>query len=318
MALSFVSKTDDVIKSPRARPLLGATKRSVSLDLDGIPLRDPSTRIDPRSLLSKAPVIEEEDPPVESKNDQTNDIVSCLPQEDDEYEFIVDDDDDCRVQKLKRHSSLKVQRSDCAAEFIGLRPDEPERKKSVQFADALGLGLEDFHDLINPDEPPEVPPAAFRDLRIRRKRSKTDGQYNLALEFEQPGCQPDFIMTLLAQKVALENCLVSDRDMTLSGLVRVVNVTHDKSVTIRYTPDSWLTFYDIIASGVPNSSDGTSERFTFVIHLPSDFGVVEARLGNSRRVEFAVSYTAGNTVHWDNNGGKNYTVYCKLCDVKGN
>jgi len=42
-------------------------------------------------------------------------------------------------------------------------------------------------------------------------------------------------------QVKLEFCVAHDDDMSLSGTVRVANISFHKSVSIRYTLDKWKT-----------------------------------------------------------------------------
>jgi len=111
-------------------------------------------------------------------------------------------------------------------------------------------------------------------------------------------------------KVALENCVAcNDRGdwLTVSGVVRVANVAFDKQLTIRYSVDGWTTpAHEVVASYLPGSNDGATDRFAFVLEpAPSLTAVAGARL------EFALEYKAGTETFWDNNAGTNYGVDCR-------
>ena len=110
-------------------------------------------------------------------------------------------------------------------------------------------------------------------------------------------------------QVALENCVAcNDRGdwLTVSGVVRVANVAFDKHLTIRYSVDGWTSAGHVAASYLPDSNDGATDRFAFVLEPPPS---ATARPG--ARLEFAVAYTAGGEIFWDNNAGANYGVDCR-------
>lgn len=111
----------------------------------------------------------------------------------------------------------------------------------------------------------------------------------------------------------LENCVASDRDLAVSGVIRVANISYEKKVIVRYTLDYWKTFKEIPTTYVPNSNDVATDRFMFILHLPAGFGHVSAE---SNHLEFAVQYLAGTADHWDSNGGSNYAVDCTLVPVR--
>lgn len=101
------------------------------------------------------------------------------------------------------------------------------------------------------------------------------------------------------------SCIIGEQDRTISGTVRVANVSFRKSVHIRYTVNRWVTFDDISASYVLDSNDGTTDRFSFVVNLPKNIDVGD-------RLEFAVRFDAvdiGRTF-WDNNYTDNYAFVC--------
>lgn len=110
--------------------------------------------------------------------------------------------------------------------------------------------------------------------------------------------------------MALENCVAcNDRGdwLTVSGVVRVANVAFDKQLSILYSTDGWNTpGTEVIASYLPGSNDGATDRFAFVLEPPPNVTAVAGA-----RLEFAVAYTAGGQTYWDNNAGANYGVSCR-------
>ncbi|XP_062605301.1 glycogen-binding subunit 76A-like [Saccostrea cucullata] len=195
--------------------------------------------------------------------------------------------------ELRKSSSLKAKKTP---------PGTPSRKKMVRFADALGLDLEDVRHVLNAENPPKIPASAMADLKVGVETERKDfGKRFLHACFQQPGASENFLQKVLAQKVCLENAIVTD--LTITGVVRVANIGFHKVVRVRYTYNAWVSYHDIMASYVQNSCDGPTDRFSFSICAPADLGV-------SSKLEFALSYTVGDIVYWDNNEGNNYVFEC--------
>ncbi|XP_046570801.1 protein phosphatase 1 regulatory subunit 3G-like [Haliotis rubra] len=195
--------------------------------------------------------------------------------------------------ELRKSSSLKTNKTP---------PGTPSRKKVVRFADAMGLDLECVRNIVNVDTPPKVPASALADLRVGLEEDRRGmGSRFLTACFSQPGASENFMKKVLAQKVSLENAVITG--MTITGVIRVANISFNKMVRVRYSTNNWATFHDIAASYVQNSCDGPTDRFSFSIVAPANFDV-------GSRLEFAVSYAASCTVFWDNNEGRNYVFEC--------
>ncbi|KAH9507658.1 hypothetical protein Btru_053366 [Bulinus truncatus] len=194
---------------------------------------------------------------------------------------------------LRKSSSLKTNKTP---------PGTPHRKKVVRFADAMGLDLESVRHVLNMESPPRIPSSALADLKAGLiEDHKEMGSRYLCACFNQPGASDKFVQKVLSQKVCLENAIITD--LTITGVVRVSNISFNKSVRVRYTHNSWATFHDIAASYVQNSCDGPTDRFSFSIVAPPYFGP-------GSQLEFAISYNAGGVEYWDNNDGKNYVFEC--------
>lgn len=182
-----------------------------------------------------------------------------------------------------------------------------KRKKGVKFCDADGTELAAVRIYFDQDEAPEVPLYATAYLNLDEiynpiPEERSD-QKVLRPSFSQPGAAPDFMGRVHMNKVALEFCLVSDTEMNVTGTVRVANIAFNKSVTIRYTTDQWKHTTEVKANYVYYSHDGATDRFSFVIQLPTTFGP-------GQQFQFAVKYEAGTETFWDNNFGQNYKVEC--------
>lgn len=195
--------------------------------------------------------------------------------------------------ELRKSSSLKTNKTP---------PGTPSRKKMVRFADAMGLDLESIRHVIDAENPPRIPASAISDLKVGVEEDRHDvGSRYLDLCFQQPCASSNFIAKVMANKVSLENCVLTD--MSITGVVRVANVGYHKCVRVRYSINNWVTFYDVMASYVQNSCDGATDRFSFTIVAP-------AGVGPGSRISFAVSYTVNDQVYWDSNDGKNYEIVC--------
>ncbi|KPP61794.1 protein phosphatase 1 regulatory subunit 3E-like, partial [Scleropages formosus] len=119
------------------------------------------------------------------------------------------------------------------------RSRSPSSQKKVRFADSLGLELTSVKHFCDADMP----------------------------EFENPGEAPGFLERVRELRVCLER---ADADeFSLSGLVRVLNVAFEKRVLLRYTLNNWVTFFDVPACYVPQSSDGFTDQFSFKIITPA-------------------------------------------------
>ncbi|XP_033210643.1 glycogen-binding subunit 76A [Belonocnema kinseyi] len=224
-----------------------------------------------------------------------------------------------RPHRVRRCSSLKTGKTP---------PGTPGRKKIVRFADVLGLDLADVRTFL--DEIPKVPNSAYSDLiyddlvfhkdpspincgvqswsaRYLDNNRKTSTLKKpdkvLVPLFQQPGGLPNFLDFVRDRRVCLENALVCDLvNLCITGTVRVLNVDFHKSVHLRYTLNSWKSYSDLQATYVPNSCDGFSDKFSFVLYCHT------LRFG--QRLEFAVRFQAKGTQYWDNNLGVNYCFQC--------
>ena len=96
--------------------------------------------------------------------------------------------------------------------------------------------------------------------------------------------------------------------LAISGVVRVANIAFNKKILVRYSVDRWTTQTNVDGEYIPRSNDGTTDRFSFTIILPSRKQFVVGC-----EVQFAICYLAGDCPSfefWDNNNGRNYIVRC--------
>ena len=255
--------------------------------------------------------------PIETDTDDNDDRISA-------FDVSSPETPDAEQQRTQIGRPVGVRRC------ISLRtsPGTPHKKKSVRFADALGLDLEYVRQIQSVDEPLPTIASDDDERRLRRpllaeasaawRQSRPLARRYLCACFQAPGVHPDFIERVHRSRVVLESCDSDDRSLTISGVIRVANVAYRKIVAARVTTDGWTTQTDVAADYVPRSNDGTTDRFSFQIVLPrgaTDLG---------RRVEFAVYFTAffdvddHSETYWDNNYGANYCYECYACDSGGN
>lgn len=186
----------------------------------------------------------------------------------------------------------------------------PVRKvRSVKFADAKGLPLASVRKLTAAD-PFEteggIVPKLLNDLGALtlQRPSSTPTQSNnqqpkipvKKICFPQPGTHPEFISKLRSQQVCLESVYASQPKAT-TGVVRVMNLSFDKEVTVRWTNNKWSSYHDTQCAYCYGSSDKTTDRFSFT--LPTN---------NEDNIEFAVRYKVNGIEYWDSNGGQNYLI----------
>ncbi|XP_069508921.1 protein phosphatase 1 regulatory subunit 3E-like [Ambystoma mexicanum] len=185
----------------------------------------------------------------------------------------------------------------------------PSRRKTVRFADSLGLELTAVRHFSDADAP-RVPSHILNGLR-KTPRPAALGELSVLLQTPvqsvmleplfpaNPGAQPGFLERVQQKHLCLES-LCTDQ-FSISGLVRVLNESYEKSVTVRYSLDRWASSVDCTASYLPGPSDRHTDRFSFKLVTPS-------LLEKGGLLEFAIRYCVCGTEYWDNNEGLNYRV----------
>ncbi|XP_061882901.1 protein phosphatase 1 regulatory subunit 3E [Entelurus aequoreus] len=186
------------------------------------------------------------------------------------------------------------------------RSRSPTSQKKVRFADSLGLELISVKHFDDSDEP-EVPERIlaklpkytdFNHMATKFPRAPPQSVF-MELQFSNPAALPGFEQRVREVKVLLER--VETDEFSLSGFVRVLNMAFEKSVSLRYSLNNWLTCMDSLASYVPESSDGATDKFSFKVVMPT-------YMENGGMLQFAIKYQVGGQEFWDNNNGNNYKV----------
>ncbi|RXM31157.1 Protein phosphatase 1 regulatory subunit 3D [Acipenser ruthenus] len=183
----------------------------------------------------------------------------------------------------------------------------PARQKKVRFADSLGLELISVKHFCNADVP-EVPIHVMARLEQQKppnhlwnvdvRRTPTQSNF-LETQFVNPLQAPGFLERVQQMKVSLET--VGTDDFSINGVIRVLNISFEKKVFVRYTLDNWLSFMDVPASYIYNSSNGTTDRFSFKLITPTF-------QESGGTLQFAIKYCVGVEEYWDNNKGNNYKI----------
>ncbi|XP_023688506.2 protein phosphatase 1 regulatory subunit 3A-like isoform X4 [Paramormyrops kingsleyae] len=201
-------------------------------------------------------------------------------------------EEDIRVEarQLERRASVSSEESDVEAPPVIVR--------KVSFADAFGLDLvsvKEF-DTWNTPTPAASSPSDHSSLQDSEESC-------LSRLFAVPSSLEELRRTLQAQKIQLEHVELLPGTTSLRGTIRVLNLCFDKQVYARTTLDKWDSQFDLLAEFVPGSSDGETDRFSFMLSLmpPSE--------GQKVRVEFCLRYETATGTFWDNNGGRNYVLF---------
>jgi protein phosphatase 1 regulatory subunit 3A/B/C/D/E len=85
----------------------------------------------------------------------------------------------------------------------------------------------------------------------------------------------------------------------LHGTLWVTNASYWKNVTVKYSFNRWVNTYEYEAQYRFHSNDFRNiDQFEFNIDIPQDVD----------RIDFVLRYHVNGQEHWDNNGGKNYTI----------
>ena len=123
--------------------------------------------------------------------------------------------------------------------------------------------------------------------------------------FNQPGGELHFFQTLMDRKICLENAFM-DGPSAIFGVVRVLNISFHKSVTVKWTVNDWSTVTETRCQYVKGSSMGNTDKFSFKL--------VMASLPVGSRVQFCLNYDCEGE-HWDSNGGNNYVFQVRLVRI---
>ncbi|XP_076062871.1 protein phosphatase 1 regulatory subunit 3B-like isoform X2 [Oratosquilla oratoria] len=179
-------------------------------------------------------------------------------------------------------------------------------KKKVVFADTRGRPLAEVRLLT---ERPDCPPRWTADFleqvtRGAKAEAVTD---HWELSFPQPASDYlAFKARLDNNNVSLENVVINEADSGVTGTVKVRNLDFHKTVTVRYTVDSWTTTSKITCEYVPSATTATGISYDLYDTFKFDFPLPTS--GMADKVEFCVCFSCQGQEYWDNNNSKNYVL----------
>jgi len=173
-------------------------------------------------------------------------------------------------------------------------------KKKVSFADELGYSLTNVRIILeSPDQPPKLRPEILNRLTKGAHAAVTEAP-PLRLNFKQPASDYiSFREKVHKNCVCLENVIL--KDYNLLGTIKVKNMAFEKSVTVRFTHNSWKDTIDIPCKYISVAGSSDIDTFSFEIKIPPNFDPQE-------KVEFCICYETASQQFWDNNDNMNYGV----------
>lgn len=181
-------------------------------------------------------------------------------------------------------------------------------RKTVRFADSLGLELTTIRHFCDADMP-QIPHRVMARLRKERPERMLPANmmdflldntaHTLEPMFIDPASCPGFLERVRTDKVCLET--ISTDNFSVLGLVRVSNISYEKQVLVRYTLNQWTSYVDIGASHNAHSVDGQTDTFSFKLVTP-------LFLDTGGTLQFAIRYSVAGQEFWDNNKGHDYHV----------
>ncbi|OCU01240.1 protein phosphatase 1 regulatory subunit 3E [Xenopus laevis] len=198
------------------------------------------------------------------------------------------------------------------------RRRSPETIKRVRFADALGLELESVRHFKREDMPCIPIHVTHRLQRettqclLREESSWCEARHGIPASLvSEAGTwekktwernswnEQTWQQRVCLQSMRCESCF-------LWGSVRVLDLAYEKKVTVRYTLDGWqshLDTYALYAARLCHGGPGHpgTDLFTFRLPLPTR--------ERASCLQFAIRYEVGEEEFWDNNGGKNYSLW---------
>uniref|UniRef100_A0A3B5R4Z2 Uncharacterized LOC106699937 n=2 Tax=Xiphophorus maculatus TaxID=8083 RepID=A0A3B5R4Z2_XIPMA len=210
-----------------------------------------------------------------------------------------EDEGDLVVGFRPKSSPIPSRRSSFSDEDSDPEPPYCSSRR-VSFADAKGLSLVQVKEFDTWD----VPKLPGSDSLV--VEGKDSVEYHLSpLTFSLPLPSEEVLAKVLSQKVELETIGLLPGTTILKGVIRVLNISYNKSVYIRTSLDRWATHFDLLAEYVPGSSDGVMDSFSFKLTLGPPFG------DQGVRVDFCLRYETPVGTFWANNNNRNYVLSCQ-------
>lgn len=201
----------------------------------------------------------------------------------------------CSPVPRKRGPSI----ADETAEYMRIRFALPSRR--VSFADTTGGELVDVREFVAFDSD-EEDESRWEEEEARYQKAYSDPTYRVLPEFRAL-TGTELVLSVHTNMLEVESVTsVAGEPLAFEVLVRVLNVSFQKSVYVRSTMDGWITHFDYPAEYVQGSNDGETDRFSVKLSFAPPY------LFNGARIDFVVRYDTSDGEFWANNSGKNYSV----------
>uniref|UniRef100_A0A3B4YMK8 CBM21 domain-containing protein n=1 Tax=Seriola lalandi dorsalis TaxID=1841481 RepID=A0A3B4YMK8_SERLL len=201
----------------------------------------------------------------------------------------------CSPVPRKRGQSIY----DETAEYMRIHLALSDGKK-VSFADTTGGDLVDVKEFVAFESDDEEDSARWEEEEAKYRKPEREPTYRLLPEFNAPAGSA-LLQAVRTNKLEVEQISpVEDEPLTFSGLIRVLNISFDKSVYIRSTLDNWDTYFDQPADYVLGSNDGDTDQFSFKLSFAPPY------ITHGSRIEFVVRYETSDGDFWANNSSMNY------------
>ncbi|NXA45083.1 PPR3A phosphatase, partial [Nothocercus julius] len=207
------------------------------------------------------------------------------------------EDEDVKSTLKPRFSPLPRRRSSASSEEEEADPPGTIARK-VSFADAFGFDLVSVKEF----DTWEVPIISQNDYK--EDEVFPEEEFFLSQLFTLPASQEELLQKVREQKVLLESIVFLPGVTCMNGIVRVLNISFEKTVYVRMTLDNWQSYYDILAEFMPNSCGNETDQFCFKISLAPPYQQ------DGAKVEFCIRYETSAGIFWANNDDKNYTLIC--------
>ncbi|KAJ8411974.1 hypothetical protein AAFF_G00142410 [Aldrovandia affinis] len=222
-----------------------------------------------------------------------------------------DDDDDEETEQnyrlVPRSSPVPRRRGlsvfDETAEYMKIRLAMPSRR--VSFVDSHGGDLVEVKEFVAFDSDEEEDPR-WEEEQARYRPVRREPIYQLRPDFHALA-KADLVLALQTNKVEVESVSsVEDEPLAFTGLIRVMNICFNKHVYVRFTMDSWGTYFDYPADYVQGSNDVETDLYSFKLTFAPPY------ITHGSRIEFVLRYETPEGDYWANNAGRNYAMVLNL------
>lgn len=144
--------------------------------------------------------------------------------------------------------------------------------------------------------------ARWEEEQLKYRKQQREPTYRVQLEFV-PRMGGELLQAVTSGRVEVEQMSpVENEPLSLSGVIRVLNVSFHKAVYIRSTLDNWNSYFEQPAEYVHGSNDGHTDQFSFKLAFAPPY------VTHGSRIEFVVRYETSEGDFWANNSSMNYVL----------